>query len=134
MHMGMAEGSMACNDHGDKTGSELQLLHQFLGVQRERAENYSIFHKQFRTFLQTRNDMCFKEAMAAATSAFNRCSKQVIQIEMSLRDELQRSDLAALLRKVQVRKIWGRLRTPAFHLDRSFSLCSFSSHAEEDAC
>lgn len=113
--------------------SVTDLLKLFMQVQQQRAEHYSSMHQAFRTFLSTRQEPVFRHALQEATAGFNSCSKQVIFAETCLKQELQRPDLAALLRVVQEQEREKlRLTLSLQSLKQALAFETFSWQHEED--
>lgn len=81
--------------------SAVELLKQFEEVQGRRAQLYSRFEAGFRRYLETRQEGIYRRLLAELTGQFAEVSKEVIDLEASLRDGRGRGDLADMLRGVQ---------------------------------
>ncbi|KAG0570344.1 hypothetical protein KC19_6G155200 [Ceratodon purpureus] len=82
-----------------------ELLREFLKVQEHRAGLYSTLHSGFADYLKTGSEVSFQQLCGRITTAFNDCSRQVIEIQAALRGpDIDRQDLADILKDVQAQE------------------------------
>ncbi|XP_078172756.1 DNA repair REX1-B protein [Carex rostrata] len=92
-------------DDASKSAKVLDLLRQFLTVQRRRAEAYTKLRRGFSEYMSNGGEEAYQQVCGEITQEFNDCSKQVIDLEsMLMLPDLCRADLANLLKAVQVQE------------------------------
>ncbi|GAX77542.1 hypothetical protein CEUSTIGMA_g4986.t1 [Chlamydomonas eustigma] len=110
------------------------LLQRFLHIQQQRAEHYTIFNDNFKTYLKNRSNTFMRESMQLTTTAFSNCSKQVRLIETGLLAVHDREDLAKLIRTIQDHEREKlRLTLTLNSLKSAFEFKTFTWQQEEDA-
>ncbi|XP_020583055.1 uncharacterized protein LOC110026456 [Phalaenopsis equestris] len=88
-----------------KSAKIVDLLRRFLGVQQRRAKAYASWHRGFAEYMAHGEEMAYQQLCAEITTEFNDCSKEVLEMEsLFLMPETSRSDLACLLKEVQVQE------------------------------
>ncbi|KVI08009.1 uncharacterized protein LOC112506552 [Cynara cardunculus var. scolymus] len=96
----ISEG-MDVDSNGSSHFQTVSLLRKFLAVQQSRAEAYAKLKKGFTDL----GDSAYQQLCNEITVEFSDCSKQVLELEsIFLSPSYCRSDLAALLRSVQVQE------------------------------
>lgn len=106
--------------------STVELLREFLGIQKRRAEAYSKLKTGFADYMESSSssssssssgESAYQKLCSEVTQEFNDCSRQVLHMEsLFLGSDYGRLDLAHLLRAVQTHEkqklnlVWHPIR------------------------
>ncbi|CAL1531128.1 unnamed protein product [Lymnaea stagnalis] len=90
--------------HSNGHASPLDLLRRFHKLQAARVEGYGLFEEAFNTFIggaPAYDFNAYKQRVAEITVSFRRISEEIIHIKNSLHDTHNKSEISAIIEKVQ---------------------------------